>query len=770
MIRIFTITLALICTTITAFTQINECGTPDLPENEYMALPWYGDEDDTFLNNFYDSLQTAMGGNPAARGIIQDVWFRIPIHFWIYQINQNTPGGANPNQFPNELSLQRLMDAVNTSFRDNGIKIQFYLDCFSYISNVTGITVDGFVQESLLANAYRQTGKINVHIVDELVGAGGKFNPLYNAIFIPRGVAANMANAETLTHELGHFFGLLHTHFGAGTPCLQEPVTRGSRFTPCPNGFGYSKRCKWTGDLLCDTPADPNMGGDTPFNLRPDQNGCTYVRNQTDQNGDTYNPDVSNFMAYGNIGCRSNFSAGQIKWMYWWLLNVQVPLSSGANWFIISNNTAFDIYEPDNVDIAARTITLGEIQEHSFYGAASGICEDAVDWLRFQYPTTGSSGLLRLEIRDVTTPNPVNEINVYIRNINGTAGARLTNLTTVVLSGYRYIELSCSALIPGQEYLVEITRNQSNIGKYEVALIDIAASLPISGPSLVCASGSTFALNNLPAGTTVTWTATPTNLFAVSSGSDATPTLSAASNNINGQGTLTFTISTGCGSPVQNQKSFWVGRPPADINTLIWTGTRGVNPVNTTPGVTYVFRVDAVPNTSSYTWVLPSGFSVYGGSNTTTSTTIYITTSTISGTYTLHCTANNDCGSSWTNSLTINNGTSGGGGSNCPPGVEPPYKPGGPIPLIVYPNPASSSLIIKEESEDLEKLTNQTEINSESFEFNAQLFDHFGVLRKSGQSKNRKLELGTDDLPNGFYILHIRIQSVIEYRHIRIKH
>jgi hypothetical protein len=64
MIRIFAFTLLLIFVSVEAFSQINECGTPDISENEYMALPWYGDEDDAFLDNFYDSLQVAMGGSP----------------------------------------------------------------------------------------------------------------------------------------------------------------------------------------------------------------------------------------------------------------------------------------------------------------------------------------------------------------------------------------------------------------------------------------------------------------------------------------------------------------------------------------------------------------------------------------------------------------------------------------------------------------------------------------------------------------------------------
>jgi hypothetical protein len=758
MIRILFLSMALLCLIQLAPAQEWECGTPDISEEEYTALPWYGDEDDVFLNTFYDSLESAMGTHPLARGIVQNVWFRIPIHFWIYQISPTNAGGVNPGFLPDERGLQILMDELNTAFRNNGIKIQFYLDCYEYVNNPMGITVDGAVQENTLANSYRKTGKINVHIVDGLDGASGKFNPIYNAIFIRREISTDVERAQTFTHEVGHFLGLVHTHFGKGSGCFEEPVTRGRKLTPCPNGVGYSKRCKWTGDLLCDTPADPNMGGDTPDHLRPNNNDCTYIRGQLDQYGDTYKPAVNNYMAYGNHGCRTNFTSGQIKWMYWWLKNVQMPLSLGAGWLMVNTNTAFDIYEPDNADIAARFISLGETQEHSFFGAASGA------WLRFQYPSSESSGILRLEIRDIMGTSPVNEINVYTRNLNGTAGARLTSLVPVVLSGVRYIDLSCATLIPNNEYLVEITRDQNNLGRYEVALMDVAESAAISGPTLICANGN-FTVQNQLVNTSVTWSSSNP------AGLSIHPTTGVANrvNNFNGQVTVIATISVECGS-FQRESEIWLGRPLADINTLIWTGTRGVNPVNTSPGATYVFRVDAVPNTSTYTWVLPSGFSVYGGMNTTSNMSIYITTPTSSGTFTIHCTANNDCGSSWTNSLTLNNGAS-GGGNNCPPGVSPPCKPVGPIPLVVYPNPASTILIIEdEEASKLEAMSSYSEINTEDSEFNVQLFDNFGVLRKSGVSINRKLELGTINLPNGFYILHIKTQFGIEYRHIRIKH
>jgi hypothetical protein len=299
-------------------------------------------------------------------------------------------------------------------------------------------------------------------------------------------------------------------------------------------------------------------------------------------------------------------------------------------------------------------------------------------------------------------------------------------------------------------------------------LTDINNPPAISGVSPVCYSGSTFTLTNMPANSTVVWSQS-SNLTTVSGQGTTNYSVRANSTSTMGAGWVEALITTACGNPPPLRYNIWVGRPPADINTLIWTGTRGVNPVSTNPGVTYVFRVDQVPNTSSYTWVLPSGFSVYGGSNTTTGTTIYITTSTTPGNYTLHCQANNACGSSWTNSLTINNGT-GGGGNDCPPGVSPPCKPGGPIPLRVYPNPASSSLMIEEDLIDAEGIFEQSNDSFEIVEFRIQLLDKSGMLMRSGQSQNGKLEINTKDLPNGFYILRIMTPSGIEHRQINIKH
>ena len=82
-----------------------------------------------------------------------------------------------------------------------------------------------------------------------------------------------------------------------------------------------------------------------------------------------------------------------------------------------------------------------------------------------------------------------------------------------------------------------------------------------------------------------------------------------------GQGTITFTITSGCGNPVQVQKTFWVGGPSAqgiDIYNVY-------DPMTLCPHTQYI--VEAYYGfygggpIIEYEWMLPSGWtSIQGGS------------------------------------------------------------------------------------------------------------------------------------------------------------
>ncbi|MGH9935562.1 MAG: M43 family zinc metalloprotease [Blastocatellia bacterium] len=98
---------------------------------------------------------------------------------------------------------------------------------------------------------------------------------------------------DVFAHEIGHYFDLYHTHeddFGS----------------ECPSG----SNCDTTGDLLCDTPADPRLNQGFV-----DVTNCTYnnmAATPADCAG-AYNPSVRNLMSYAPGHCRNEFTPGQIS-------------------------------------------------------------------------------------------------------------------------------------------------------------------------------------------------------------------------------------------------------------------------------------------------------------------------------------------------------------------------------------------------------------------------------------------------------------------------
>ena len=82
----------------------------------------------------------------------------------------------------------------------------------------------------------------------------------------------------------------------------------------------------------------------------------------------------------------------------------------------------------------------------------------------------------------------------------------------------------------------------------------------ITGPSLLCTSNQTFTLNNVPAGATVSWSVSPTSLFAVDNGSGTSFTTRATNATISGSGSVRATINGGCGNVVVSRNT-WVGKP-----------------------------------------------------------------------------------------------------------------------------------------------------------------------------------------------------------------
>ncbi len=142
----------------------------------------------------------------------------------------------------------------------------------------------------------QQAYRINFYFVQEILGldiaACGFANLGGIGVYTSGGVVIKKGgcnNPGTFAHEIGHYFGLLHTFEGNGIELV--------------NG----DNCDTAGDLICDTHAD-NYDPAEPVENYVDQN-CRFINQDQDANSEYYRPDVGNIMSY--YPCRCGFTTGQ---------------------------------------------------------------------------------------------------------------------------------------------------------------------------------------------------------------------------------------------------------------------------------------------------------------------------------------------------------------------------------------------------------------------------------------------------------------------------
>jgi len=150
---------------------------------------------------------------------------------------------------------------------------------------------------------YHQNNRINIFLVQDIglpepecgfAERGGIGNLDNNGIVIGKG---DCLTWQTLAHEMGHYFGLYHT-FEAdefGPELVDDEID-----------------CDTTGDLVCDTAADPYvLGQSSADNMVDVQNGCRFIDTTQDPDGAYYKPDVGNIMSYYPSECICGFTHGQ---------------------------------------------------------------------------------------------------------------------------------------------------------------------------------------------------------------------------------------------------------------------------------------------------------------------------------------------------------------------------------------------------------------------------------------------------------------------------
>lgn len=215
-------------------------------------------------------------------------------------------------------------------------------------------------------------------------------------------------NGSTLPHEVGHFYGLPHTHNGG-------------------NELVNGSNCTSAGDGFCDTPADPNLSGIV-------NSSCVYTGTATDANGDTYVPDPTNIMSYSRKLCRTFFSTEQLA-------------------EIVFNNT----YERNYFDCPDFDVDFtANITQSCSFPVTVNFTETAVGETSYEWDFDNDGTI------DATTPNPTHTFTTAgSYNVNLTVSDGTTSIAKVKTA---YIDVQGSQSFPHTSDLDNFTANTNATG------------------------------------------------------------------------------------------------------------------------------------------------------------------------------------------------------------------------------------------------------------------------------------------------------------------
>lgn len=223
----------------------------------------------------------------------------VPVTFHLVAASNGTGRVEEENVLKQVLNL-------NTQYADQ--EVIYYIDRFNYFDSDVVFNTPFTTAGRQQMNLRRDNNSINVFIVNS--ADDGNSPGVTVAYYDPQNdwVVANKSKingaANTLSHELGHFFSLPHPF--EGWECFPytmadygNPVTRDNTL-PCESGGGSKlielhdrSNCNTAGDEICDTPEDFNLG--LLF-----QNNCNENVLIKDKNNEVIKPMTNNFMSYYN--------------------------------------------------------------------------------------------------------------------------------------------------------------------------------------------------------------------------------------------------------------------------------------------------------------------------------------------------------------------------------------------------------------------------------------------------------------------------------------
>lgn len=346
------------------------CKTSEISNRKLQQLPWYGNNQ--VLHQILDSA-----GYYEQKFDFENALYRVPVKLWIYRKNDGTGGLTEPE-------IKKMFQYLNHFNILNNTGFIYYLrPDITYIDKTKRTKLGYYIEKPTMTTFRREKKCINLHITNDIIikrlfGSSRAIRGSYNKV--NHGITLRKRSTPTtLTHEIGHFFGLLHPHrnFDKGK-CKQEAVKRQRKYGFC---LKRGLICEKSGDALCDTPAEHNLNSTVDID-------CKYVGNEKDKWGDSYIPATRNIMSYPqSLRCREIFTKGQIAVMLHTAQKYNIcewtAKCTGNNNYKYQYH--FDKYEPDDTQLMASEIKKDEIQHHTFHKVfmSNTDVDNNTDWLFF---------------------------------------------------------------------------------------------------------------------------------------------------------------------------------------------------------------------------------------------------------------------------------------------------------------------------------------------------------------------------------------------------
>ncbi|MCQ2973463.1 MAG: hypothetical protein MJ211_01485 [Bacteroidales bacterium] len=350
---------------INAFTQ-KKCDDFSRYQHKHLFhKPWIGNNQ--FLDNVLKEVKYDQDSLPL---------YSIPIKIWAYGFNY----------LPSDNEIKIAIQNLNELNKLNNTKLVFYLEEVEKNKKPSFEQFGYYFNLPIQTMLHHSKGLVNITFVNWLKKPGKKnreliytgcYNHLSNSV-----VTISSASKSIIAHEVGHYFGLHHTHrFYKRHKHKQEAVDREVFRRGI---FVRGRNCEINGDGLFDTEAQPYLKKYT-------DSQCNYTATTeiTDRWGNVYNPQTNNIMSYTfNKDCRTEFTRMQKAVMIYTASKMKNSEKWRLDYLGEGNGIQCmpDEYEPDFSANSSNRMSFRNKEHHTFHKVVDNkgnILDNDVDWFEF---------------------------------------------------------------------------------------------------------------------------------------------------------------------------------------------------------------------------------------------------------------------------------------------------------------------------------------------------------------------------------------------------